>query len=238
MNAFLLILKVTGIVLLFLLAVLLVLLMIVLLVPVRYRLAGHADRENKEYLFELRFGWLLGVIRGTMVFPSENPVSVYVLKKRLVPSENVSPDPEEQKEPEQEFSQESFYDKIIKISEKSKRWLQILTQPETEETLRSALSEMLGILKKLFPRKYHISGCFGGGSPDQTGEILSIVSMLWPVIGDHVQIFWDFEKEVLQLEFDAAGRLRAGSIAAAALRLILNKNCRILAARIRNRERG
>ena len=87
----------------------------------------------------------------------------------------------------------------------------------------------------MLPRRINVRAAVGTGDPASTGQVLAVQGILYPWLGDKVQIVPDFEERRFEGEFHLKGQLRAGVVGFYALRLMLDKNVRRLIGILRGR---
>lgn len=152
---------------------------------------------------------------------------------------------DEKKEKEsQEIKKSSLLDKlksvgqilmctIQKVCDKIKSLIQkkeILVTFITEETHMTAWKKVIGEIKKLLkkccPRDVTGKIRFGFEDPSVTGKVLAATGIIYPLIGEHVEIYPDFEEVVLDGDLSVKGRIRLSSIAKMAWNLVWNKSVR------------
>lgn len=83
-------------------------------------------------------------------------------------------------------------------------------------------------LRHILP--YKIKGVvrFGLDDPCNTGYLLGILSLIYPVYANKIQIIPDFQEEVLEGQVDAKGRIRAFTLLIIGIKLILDDNFKAL----------
>ncbi len=93
---------------------------------------------------------------------------------------------------------------------------------------------LLKVLRHLKPLKLSAAVRFGFDDPASTGYTLGVLSLLYPVFEEHVQLYPDFEQTIFEGWFKVAGRIRASVFLTAACRLILDKNIRRVILALKN----
>ncbi|SDB16694.1 DUF2953 domain-containing protein [Butyrivibrio sp. INlla16] len=136
MSLFLTILKIIGIVLLLILGVLLLILLLVLFVPIRYKvnasvketdLQTEKDKLKENVSADVKFSWLLHLVRGGISYPDDLEFKVKVLcftvfpPKKKLSEENVSDDEALETEKESGFEDSTVTSDVKKeeVSEES-----------------------------------------------------------------------------------------------------------------------
>lgn len=115
------------------------------------------------------------------------------------------------------------YDKIKQIWQNISYYAELLREEETRLLFSHAKLRLWKILKSIRPRKLRADVVFGTGSPDTTGYAFGVYAALSPTLGPHVAVTPDFERAVLQGEFEAAGHITAVVLLWHLLRVVLDK---------------
>lgn len=126
-----------------------------------------------------------------------------------------------------------FCDKIRALVKKKDRLTAFLTNETHKRAFRRAVSELRRLLAFLFPKKLKAEVRFGFEDPAYTGYALAWISLLYPAIGDHVDLEPDFQHKVLKGNIYAEGKLRVLYIIIPLWNLVWDKDVRITFRRIR-----
>lgn len=94
--------------------------------------------------------------------------------------------------------------------------------------------EVKALLKHIFPTKYKAYIHFGMEDPSQTGQILGAVCAIYPSIISKVSMYPDFEQEILEGDFEGRGRIRIFTVLVMVLRVVMNKEFKIVWNNIKN----
>lgn len=111
----------------------------------------------------------------------------------------------------------------------------IWDREETRQAFHLASAQLCRTLRHVLPRRINVRAAVGTGDPASTGQVLAVQGILYPWLGDKVQIVPDFEEKRFEGEFHLKGQLRAGVVGFYALRLMLDKNVRRLIGILRGR---
>lgn len=111
----------------------------------------------------------------------------------------------------------------------------IWDREETQQAFHLASAQLCRTLRHVLPRRINVRAAVGTGDPASTGQFLAVQGILYPWLGDKVQIVPDFEERRFEGEFHLKGQLRAGVVGFYALRLMLDKNVRRLIGILRGR---
>lgn len=97
---------------------------------------------------------------------------------------------------------------------------------------KKGLKNIILSLKKVFrhirPKKLNIDVEFGTGDPCSTGQLLGGLAMIYGYYGETVQIIPNFETEILEGSIFCKGRIRLFTLLIICIKLILNKEFRML----------
>ena len=130
-----------------------------------------------------------------------------------------------------------FCDKIRALVKKKDRLTAFLTNETHKRAFRRAVSELRRLLAFLFPKKLKAEVRFGFEDPAYTGYALAWISLLYPAIGDHIDLEPDFQHKVLKGNIYAEGKLRVLYIIIPLWNLVWDKDVRITFRRIRKMKR-
>lgn len=104
---------------------------------------------------------------------------------------------------------QSFCDKIKLLLQKKDKLTGFVRDEAHVSAFRKAKREALALLRRLKPKEMCINVRYGFGDPCRTGQVLAGISMLYPFIGENVNIIPDFEESVLKGSIRASGKVHA-----------------------------
>lgn len=130
---------------------------------------------------------------------------------------------------------ESIYDKLRQVGDLRERLLKFIQNPDNQGTGKLILRQMKSLLRHVLPQKAMGTVAFGFDDPYTTGQVLSVASILYAWYGDKVSITPVFDESVLEGELKLKGRIRIGTILVLGIRILMNKNFRILVKRWRSK---
>lgn len=160
--------------------------------------------------------------------------------------QNQTADPESKDETVIEERKKSLYDKIediklkiqdiiqkikdiiTKIQEgklKIEHYLELWNRKETQVTFNRAKRKLGKMIKAILPRKWKMAGEIGFADPAVTGQLMGVLGVMYPIIGNHVQIVPDFEEEIMNIKGNVKGHIRLGNLLYQLVSLILNVHC-------------
>ena len=111
----------------------------------------------------------------------------------------------------------------------------IWDREETQRAFHLASSQLHKALRRVLPRRMNVRAVIGTDDPAFTGQILAVQGILYPWLGDKVQIVPDFEEKRFEGEFHLNGQFRTGVLGFYGLRLMLDRDVRRLIGILRGR---
>ena len=124
-------------------------------------------------------------------------------------------------------------DKIKLLIQKKNILMAFITEETHVAAFKKLICELKKLLKKCCPKKVEGDICFGFEEPDLTGKVLAVLGMIYPLIGEHLNVSPDFEKSVLDGRLFIKGKIRISSIVKMAWNLVWTKNVRTTIGDIR-----
>lgn len=88
--------------------------------------------------------------------------------------------------------------------------------------------KLFRIWKMIKPKKFKVWLHVGMGDPADTGGILVWYSMLYPILGQNIEIQPEFEEEVFEFEATATGKITIAVLFIIALKIYFDKNLKKL----------
>ncbi|MDD6202944.1 MAG: DUF2953 domain-containing protein [Lachnospiraceae bacterium] len=202
-------------------------------------------------MYEDEFLWKIKVL-GIPVFPMSKktarkeqekpPVSSLDMTSKIKKEEPEKSEikKEEPKEPENPENPEKHIEEGIKEKKQPvasllkkikdnfkdfERYYKFFTSDSTKEAFRVCKRRVFSLLKSIFPKKCKAIVHFGMEDPAMTGQILAFHGMLYPVIGNTVSIYPEFEKKVFEADFSGKGRIYLFIVLYQVIRVITDRNC-------------
>lgn len=130
----------------------------------------------------------------------------------------------------------TFYqicDKIKVICETKEKITNFLENEVHRTAFAGAVKELVWLKRFLKPKKVKTDIHFGFEDPYHTGLALAACGMIYPFVGEYMNIRPDFENQVLEGTFYIKGRLRMIYLVILAVRLFFDRNIRTLYKDIR-----
>ncbi len=139
------------------------------------------------------------------------------------------------KQPEAEASSDDIIDKLDgifdRIGEKlewadgKRRWVEhFLGNPKNQKTIRLVWRQAKAIIRHILPQKAQGQITFGFDDPATTGNVLAACSVLYALYGSELTVTPDFENTVIDGELNLKGRIRPGTLAVRAVRVVIDRN--------------
>lgn len=137
---------------------------------------------------------------------------------------------EPEKEASDEKTSENKLDKlkctIRKVCDTIKMVLEFLKGEAHIGALGRIKSEVIRLLVSLKPNNLKGNVRFGMEDPYQTGQILAGLSVLYPIYGDNVEIYPEFDKKILEGDVYLKGHIRGVHAVKMVFNIIIDKNVR------------
>ncbi len=248
-----LILKIIGIILLAILGILLISIVVVLFLPVQYQVEAktesgleqlevHAkahwllhliyaywDYEDKKSKWQVRIGWKK-LNKKREAASSDRDDIGDVQEEKEEPVSEKSTRPKQSKQPKQGCFQKikctikRIYDKIKALLETKDKLVAFLTDETHLAAFGHLKKEILIFAKHIRPRRIKGYIRFGMEEPYNTGRVLVALSILYPFYGDNVQIYPEFEQQILEGNLFMKGHMSVCRFLAIVLRLYFDEN--------------
>lgn len=127
-----------------------------------------------------------------------------------------------------QYTIRNFCDKIKSVLDQISYYREIIESDVFQQSLKLCKGELISILKSLKPQKFEANLIVGMEDPAATGEILAIWGMLYPLIGEHVNITGDFENNRMEGHVLLKGKIKVITFVRAAIRIYFNKDIKKL----------
>ena len=113
--------------------------------------------------------------------------------------------------------------RLFRRAVKEKAYLQ---RPENVKSLRHLFAEVKRVLRAVLPKKGSGWVRFGGTDPYQTGQVMQLAALFYPLYGKRIEVIPEFEEPALETKLQVSGRIYLWQLLLAGLRLMLDKNLR------------
>lgn len=128
----------------------------------------------------------------------------------------------------------SLCGKLRVISGKWDKVKAFLQNEENKKTFHLILWQLKKMFKHILPRKATGKVTFGFDDPYTTGQVLSAAAIFYGWYGKHVEITPVFDRSLIEGEGKLKGRIRFGTLLFLGLRILMNKNFRMLLKKLRS----
>ena len=115
---------------------------------------------------------------------------------------------------------------IKNLCDKIKMVLEFIKDEAHINTLTRLKKEFIRLLKFLKPKKLKGKIRFGMEDPYVTGQILAVLSVLYPFYAERVEIYPEFDQKILEGNLYVKGHVRGIYVLIMAFNLIIDKNVR------------
>lgn len=126
------------------------------------------------------------------------------------------------------YTIEHFCDRIKSISNQIEYYKGIIASDIFQQSFQLCKGELFSILKSLKPQKFEADVIVGMDDPATTAQILAIWGMLYPIIGEHVNVAGDFEQNRIEGHVLIKGKIKVFTFVRAVMRIYFNKDIRKL----------
>ena len=124
---------------------------------------------------------------------------------------------------------------IAKNISDTKDAIQIFLNDEVHRSaFRKVKKELIWMKRLLKPNIFRVRLNYGFEDPCLTGQVLGLLGMVYPFVGDNMEIGPDFEQKVLQGDIHIKGRIRMIHLAVFGVKLFIHKETRKTIMEIRN----
>lgn len=127
-----------------------------------------------------------------------------------------------------QYTIRNFCDKIKSVLDQIDYYRRLIESDVFQQSLKLCKGELISVLKSLKPQKFEADLIVGMEDPAATGEILAIWGMLYPLIGEHVNITGDFENNRIEGYVLLKGKVKVITFVRAAIRIYFNKDIKKL----------
>lgn len=131
---------------------------------------------------------------------------------------------------------QNLCDKIKTFLQKKDRLMEFISDEVHKGAFRKVIKEIKHLLKRLVPGKLTADVHYGFDDPCTTGKVLAGLGMLYPFIGEHVQVMPDFENRVLEGNVYIKGKIHGYYFFVTCWNLIWCRNVRMTYRHIKNFE--
>lgn len=124
-------------------------------------------------------------------------------------------------------------DMLRSLAKKKESVTEFLTDEIHQSAFMKGLTEVRRLFRFLKPSHCEADLEFGFSDPSVTGYVLAVASMVYPFVGEHVELAPNFEEQLLVGSARIAGKIRACYFVIVVWNLFWNKNVRTTISHIR-----
>lgn len=117
-------------------------------------------------------------------------------------------------------------DRLETINQKKDKLMDILFSEENKKTFILLKRSIFKLIRHILPRRIEGWIHCGTDNPEKTGRMLGWLAVFYPLYAERLKIAPDFEKEIFETKFLAAGRIRAFTFVSTGIKIMLNKDLR------------
>lgn len=103
-----------------------------------------------------------------------------------------------------------------------------VSNKDNQKTVKLLFKQTKKLIRHILPRRGKGNITFGFDDPYYTGQVLMYASVIYPFCHKHLNLYPVFDRAVFTAEGNFRGRIRLGTILLIGIRMLLNKNFRIL----------
>ncbi len=135
---------------------------------------------------------------------------------------------DDQKVPEDLFEKIEYLfsgvcDKLEAADKTKKRLMKLWEHPDTQHTISLLWRQVKKIIRHVIPQKAGGNVILGFDDPALTGQVMAVCSVLYALYGEQLVITPDFENKIIDGELEMKGRIRAGTLALIAVRVLADR---------------
>lgn len=136
-------------------------------------------------------------------------------------------EPTESKQSEKKkYTIQKICDKIKSCLSKKDKIVAFLKDEANIATFTRLKKELSRLMRFLKPKKIKGMVRFGTEDPYLTGQILAVLSVLYPFYGENVEIYPEFDRKILEGDLEIKGHIRGSYVVIIMWNLIWDKNVR------------
>lgn len=172
---------------------------------------AYFDYRNKKTTWQVRIGWG-NLNHKRKKKPQEKANQGKFYQKPKQETKHTEQKNEEKKEKKNWFQKikctiVNIYDKIKKMMESKDRWVDFIADETHLTAFKRIKDEVFLLAKHMGPRDMRGYIRFGLEDPYRTGQVLAVLSILYPFYGEQIQIYPEFEKKILEGNIQVKGRI-------------------------------
>lgn len=119
-------------------------------------------------------------------------------------------------------------DKIKHIIKNIRYYIDIIKSEIFQSAWSVCSSQVFSLLRSILPGKIQGSLTVGTGDPGSTGQVMAVYGILYPLLGNHIDITPDFEQQIVEGNLLIKGKITLFRLVKAAWIVYFNKDIRHL----------
>ncbi len=201
------------------------LLCFILFIPIKYASIGHKNQE--EWSVRAKVTYLNPLLRIRVQYPAERPTITKILGVTYKPKDKAE-------RPKSDKSQKKIAPKAKKKVSfvKDVEYYQKLWQ-ENQDLIKDVFRTAINALVTVLPKDMHAKVIYGTGMADVTGFIYAAYCALQSCFPEDFYVEPVWTEKYLEGEYHLKGKIRLFPLVVALIKIISNKNVRILYKKLR-----
>ncbi|WP_077610909.1 DUF2953 domain-containing protein [Clostridium sp. Marseille-P2415] len=124
-----------------------------------------------------------------------------------------------------------IYDTLKAVKEKKTELCAWVSDKDNQKTVKLFFKQAKKLIRHILPRRGKGNITFGFDDPYLTGQVLTYASVIYPLCHKHLNLYPVFDRNVFTAEGTFRGRVRLGTVLLIGIRMLLDKNFRLLLKR-------
>lgn len=124
-----------------------------------------------------------------------------------------------------------IYDTLKTVKEKKTELCAWVSNKDNQKTVKLLFKQTKKLIRHILPGRGKGNVTFGFDDPYLTGQVLTYASVIYPLCHKHLNLYPVFDRTVFTAEGTFRGRVRLGTVLLIGIRMLLDKNFRILLKR-------
>ena len=141
-------------------------------------------------------------------------------------SKNKKKEASKENKESEETEKISLSEKISKKKEDIEAIIDLLTSDSAKRAFFVSKKRIAKAIGSILPHKGHIYAKIGLSNAGTTGKILGIYKALYDYVGNTVTFIPVFDEEIIEVEFDLKGKIRAATVLYHLICIYMDKDCR------------
>lgn len=117
------------------------------------------------------------------------------------------------------------------VKEKKEEIEAWVSDEKNQKTVKLFFRQIKKLIRHIFPRRGKGNVTFGFEDPYLTGQVLTYGSVIYPFCHKHLNLYPVFDQAVFTADGNFRGRIRVGTVLLIGIRMLLDRNFRILLKR-------